>query len=192
MMEGMDVGAGWLVGRSIALELDMALWLLSEQEGALEIPIHLQPAMVEDGFKAGDFPVAEQLATRCLSLPIYPELTEADLGEEMLEAGKAAFHAYAAAFRFERGRWIGSRCERRCSRDRLGEPVLAAQPAQAADQAAEAVPRGVGDVLGRAGDFLHRLRLFKHRPGRLIRLHLQRVARSRPCRRYRLAHHPAL
>lgn len=27
----------------------------------------------------------------------YPELTEADLGEEMLEAGKAAFHAYAAA-----------------------------------------------------------------------------------------------
>ena len=43
------------------------------------IPIHLQPAMAELGFKPGTFPVAERQAGRILSLPIYPELEEADL-----------------------------------------------------------------------------------------------------------------
>lgn len=39
------------------------------------IPLHLQPAFRYLGHKAGDFPVAEQLAQRCLSLPMFPELT---------------------------------------------------------------------------------------------------------------------
>ncbi len=41
------------------------------------IPIHLQPAYRELGYKTGDFPVTERLAGRILSLPMYAELTEA-------------------------------------------------------------------------------------------------------------------
>ena len=39
------------------------------------IPIHLQEAARSLGYKAGDFPVAEQQAECILSLPVYPELT---------------------------------------------------------------------------------------------------------------------
>lgn len=40
-------------------------------------PIHLQPAYRELGHMPGDFPVAEKLSGRILSLPMYAELTEA-------------------------------------------------------------------------------------------------------------------
>lgn len=43
------------------------------------VPIHLQPAAANFGYKAGDFPVAEELARTILSLPLYPEIREADL-----------------------------------------------------------------------------------------------------------------
>jgi dTDP-4-amino-4,6-dideoxygalactose transaminase len=39
------------------------------------IPVHLQPAFKELGYKAGDFPITEAMANQTLSLPIYPELT---------------------------------------------------------------------------------------------------------------------
>ena len=39
------------------------------------VPIHLQNAYASHGHKKGDFPVAESLAERVLSLPMYPELT---------------------------------------------------------------------------------------------------------------------
>jgi len=43
------------------------------------IPIHLQPyyqqSTTELGFKAGDFPVAEDYYNRAISLPLYPQLT---------------------------------------------------------------------------------------------------------------------
>ncbi|MEX0775472.1 MAG: DegT/DnrJ/EryC1/StrS family aminotransferase [Phycisphaeraceae bacterium] len=39
------------------------------------IPIHLQDAAQPLGYAPGSFPVAERLAQRILSLPIYPELT---------------------------------------------------------------------------------------------------------------------
>jgi len=39
-------------------------------------PIHLQPAWRHLGYARGDFPVAEQLADHCLSLPCFPGITE--------------------------------------------------------------------------------------------------------------------
>lgn len=39
------------------------------------IPVHLQEAYQDLGHKPGDFPVAEALAGRILSLPMFPELT---------------------------------------------------------------------------------------------------------------------
>ncbi len=42
-------------------------------------PIHLQPAFAYLGFSTGDFPNAERFAKRVLSLPMYPELTDAEV-----------------------------------------------------------------------------------------------------------------
>ena len=39
------------------------------------IPIHLQPAMADLGYKTGAFPVSERIAPRILSLPMFPEIT---------------------------------------------------------------------------------------------------------------------
>lgn len=40
------------------------------------IPPHLQKAYKELGFKKGEFPIAEELASTSLSLPIFPEMTD--------------------------------------------------------------------------------------------------------------------
>jgi hypothetical protein len=37
------------------------------------IPVHLQPACVDLGYRRGDLPVTEQLADEILSLPMYPD-----------------------------------------------------------------------------------------------------------------------
>ncbi|HXZ28176.1 MAG TPA: DegT/DnrJ/EryC1/StrS family aminotransferase [Terriglobales bacterium] len=56
------------------------------------IPVHLQPAYADLGYKAGDFPVAERLAREVLSLPIYPELAPAQI-EEVVAAVQQGVHA---------------------------------------------------------------------------------------------------
>ena len=40
------------------------------------IPLHLQPAAKNLNYKLGDFPVAEDLSNKILSLPLYPEVAE--------------------------------------------------------------------------------------------------------------------
>ncbi len=54
------------------------------------IPIHMQEAYADAGFKQGDFPVAEKIADEILSLPMFPHMTEAQV-VEVTSAVKAAF-----------------------------------------------------------------------------------------------------
>lgn len=42
-------------------------------------PLHLQPAYRQPGLDKGAFPVAERVANECASLPMFPELTEAQV-----------------------------------------------------------------------------------------------------------------
>ena len=41
------------------------------------VPLHLQPAYADLGYTRGALPVSEEVAATCLSLPLYPEMTEA-------------------------------------------------------------------------------------------------------------------
>ncbi len=40
------------------------------------LPLHLQKVYADQGWKAGDYPVAESVSRRILPLPMYPELTD--------------------------------------------------------------------------------------------------------------------
>jgi len=51
------------------------------------IPVHLQKAYGDLGYKKGDLPVAERICDEVLSLPMYPHLTERDI-KEVCEAIK--------------------------------------------------------------------------------------------------------
>ena len=44
------------------------------------VPIHLQPIYKRLGYRLGDLPESEHAASEVLSLPMYPELTEAQIG----------------------------------------------------------------------------------------------------------------
>jgi dTDP-4-amino-4,6-dideoxygalactose transaminase len=52
------------------------------------VPLHLQPAYADLGYLRGALPVSEEVADTCLSLPLYPEMTEAqqDRVVEVIEA----------------------------------------------------------------------------------------------------------
>lgn len=45
------------------------------------VPPHLQTAYKDMGFKRGDFPIAEEIAETCLSLPIWPGMQEKEVNE---------------------------------------------------------------------------------------------------------------
>ena len=42
-------------------------------------PLHLHKFYLEMGYKEGDFPVAEEMSEKVLSLPVHPDLTQEDL-----------------------------------------------------------------------------------------------------------------
>lgn len=43
------------------------------------VPIHLQGALADLGCQPGDLPVTERVGSYVLSLPMYPELTDAEI-----------------------------------------------------------------------------------------------------------------
>lgn len=43
------------------------------------IPVHTQPYYKQFGYKWGDYPNAEEYYEHCISLPLYPDLTDGDL-----------------------------------------------------------------------------------------------------------------
>jgi dTDP-4-amino-4,6-dideoxygalactose transaminase len=45
------------------------------------IPIHLQKAYKELGYRKGDLPITEQCSQEILSLPFFPEMTESEIEE---------------------------------------------------------------------------------------------------------------
>lgn len=56
------------------------------------LPLHLQKCYASLGYRPGAFPVAEKAARECLSLPIYPELTMAQI-ERVAAVVRDFFHA---------------------------------------------------------------------------------------------------
>jgi dTDP-4-amino-4,6-dideoxygalactose transaminase/carbonic anhydrase/acetyltransferase-like protein (isoleucine patch superfamily) len=54
------------------------------------IPLHLQPALENLGYRKGDFPVTERAADEVLSLPMYPELTDKQVAR-VVEAVRSFF-----------------------------------------------------------------------------------------------------
>jgi UDP-2-acetamido-2-deoxy-ribo-hexuluronate aminotransferase len=48
------------------------------------VPFHLQDCFANLGHRAGDFPVSEIAANQSIAVPIYPELTEAQMREVLV------------------------------------------------------------------------------------------------------------
>jgi dTDP-4-amino-4,6-dideoxygalactose transaminase len=60
-------------------------------------PIHLTDAWRDLGYRAGDFPTAERAATEVLSIPVHPELTEAQVDTVARAAAAIAASDWADA-----------------------------------------------------------------------------------------------
>ena len=51
------------------------------------VPIHLQEAYADMGLGEGSFPTAERSASECVSLPMFPELTQEQIKEVVNQIG---------------------------------------------------------------------------------------------------------
>jgi UDP-4-amino-4,6-dideoxy-N-acetyl-beta-L-altrosamine transaminase len=85
-------GKSWLLGQSGNIEGHAYHLFVVEVENRLGlynylrsknvfaqvhyIPVHLMPYYQQQGYKKGDYPNAEKYYSQCLSLPMYPTLTE--------------------------------------------------------------------------------------------------------------------
>lgn len=56
-------------------------------------PLHLTKALAGLGYKAGDFPAAEYFAEHCVSLPIYPGMSD-DFVEKVISSVRAYFEQH--------------------------------------------------------------------------------------------------
>jgi dTDP-4-amino-4,6-dideoxygalactose transaminase len=56
------------------------------------IPVHLQEAYQSLGFGPGSFPISERCAQECLSLPMFPELTEEQINQVTQEVKSQLQH----------------------------------------------------------------------------------------------------
>jgi dTDP-4-amino-4,6-dideoxygalactose transaminase len=57
------------------------------------IPVHLLPAHADLGYRAGQFPITERLASETLSFPMFAELTAgqvAEVAEAVIAAAAAS------------------------------------------------------------------------------------------------------
>ena len=54
------------------------------------VPVHLQAAYKDLGYAEGAFPITEQHAAHVLSLPMFPELTEEQIGYTVTAVREAA------------------------------------------------------------------------------------------------------
>ena len=55
------------------------------------IPVHLQVAHRDLGYRKGDFPVSEAAANEVLSLPMFPELTERQIEQVVAAVEQDAY-----------------------------------------------------------------------------------------------------
>lgn len=58
------------------------------------MPLHLQPCFVDLGYHAGDFPESERAAAEVISLPVFPELGEAER-EQVAAAVEECYRSHA-------------------------------------------------------------------------------------------------
>ncbi len=100
-------GKRWLFGQSGSMESHAYHLYVIEVENRLGlynflktknifaqvhyIPAHLMPYYKQQGFKQGDYPKAENYYSRCLSLPMYPTLSEEEQ-EYVIESIFSFYH----------------------------------------------------------------------------------------------------
>src|SRR4029077_4996235 len=60
------------------------------------IPIHLQKAYQDLGYKTGSLPISEQIAREFISLPMFPELTEAQINTVVLATKESCLSRHGA------------------------------------------------------------------------------------------------